>query len=168
MHSLEIEEYIENKRKFWFRIIILGIFASLSIGIISFFYYWNKAIEEQEPPIFGPAEPIDLVLIIQTNYLLIVILPIVGSILLILGGQFGYKSQISKPITDLFHIYNIKQVKKMTGRIELTEQSYLEIIWMDAKKKFYIKKGSELIVYAKPANLFWKIMYLIHKYSEKY
>ena len=42
---------------------------------------------------------------------------------------------------------------------------YLEIIWSNPKKRFIIKEDSNIIAYAKPSNLFWKTLYLIHKYS---
>ena len=62
-------------------------------------------------------------------------------------------------------MYNIQVIKRLTGRIEVSEKTYLEIIWSDPKKRFIFKKGSEILGYSKPSILFWKTMFLIYKYN---
>ena len=158
MYGTEIDEYIIKRQKFWIKTVIESVLSLLTFGIASFLFFLNDALINQEPPIFEPTEPVDPVYIIQANYLPVLVFPILGSLLVFFGSYYGYKAQISKPIADLFQMYNIKAVKKLTGRIELANQNYLEITWSDQKKRFILKRNSEPIAYAKSSNLFWKII----------
>jgi hypothetical protein len=161
MINLEIEDLLSKKKKFWIIIGFSGIILFLLLSLISFLYFWDLVDKE---PVFGPSpDPID---VIQNNIGQIVVIPISGIIFMLFGSFIGYEKQINKPISDLFQMYNISLVKKLTGRLNVNEGTNLEVIWSTRKKKFIFMNNSDVVAYAKPSNLFWKSMYLIYKFSK--
>ncbi|MHA2366084.1 MAG: hypothetical protein ACXAC7_19145, partial [Candidatus Hodarchaeales archaeon] len=148
MIGLEFEEYISKQRLFWKRIVISGIIFFLLFSFLSYLYFWDLAKKEESEPVFGPSpEPPNFNNIVQKNFFVLVIIPLIGISGVRMGTIIGYDKQIEKPISNLFKLYNITQVKQLTGRINITDSIQLDVKWNNRKRIFTLESDSVVLAY---------------------
>lgn len=71
--------------------------------------------------------------------------------------------QLRRPVRDLFALCDVRLVKELRGEVEVAPNQRIEVEW-DAPF-FALRRNGELLSLAKPSELYWRILYWLHKMS---
>ncbi|MFX1533350.1 MAG: hypothetical protein ACFFDI_03880 [Promethearchaeota archaeon] len=163
------EEEIKKIDLFWKRILIGSIVLIFIGGSLLFIASIAQLPADINGPFIQDHEYSFLfrpqLRIIESAFLFLGIIPLVVSVTLTIATKRGAQRQGRKPIWHLFQLFKITPVDNLRGQIKMTDTIKLDIIW-NPKGYFELLVGHQMLAYAKSTELYWKILYLQHKFHQ--
>lgn len=157
-----LEKKINRIKLFWIIIFSFIILIAISISISTIFVsiinnQTNNHLGNSTGTFNGPSNSGYSFNFTPIVLFLILIIPI------ILVTKVGYNYQINDLIKQFYSSISIVKTDHLHGEIPITEASKLNVEWSSVKGYFIIKFNTDVLVYAKSSELYWKILFLRHK-----
>ncbi|MFX1250496.1 MAG: hypothetical protein ACFFCZ_02685 [Promethearchaeota archaeon] len=165
------EEEIRKIDLFWKRILIGSIVLIFIGGSLLFITSIGQPLANTNgTSISDPDHEYSLLFrpqlgIIEKAFLFLGIIPFISTVTLAIATKRGAQRQGRQPIWQLFLLFKITPVDNFRGQIKITDTAKLDIVW-NSKGYFELSIGHQILAYAKSTELYWKIIYLQHKFHQ--